>query len=123
MLAHEPCRLFADIPARSRFRPRQIFLVKCLQILALAIGAASLCAASDAAERYYKAGERAQKAGDTLRAYLLYARAAQLDPLNPSYAARRMALQTAAALTPTPSLGPDPAGETQATALEPDGLI
>src|SRR5579864_214759 len=123
MLAHEPCRLFADIPARSRFRPRQIFLVKCLQILALAIGAASLCAASDAAERYYKAGERAQKAGDTLKAYLLYARAAQLDPLNASYAARRMALQTAAPLTPTPRLGRDPADESREATLQAEGLL
>ena len=94
-----------------------------MQILVLAIGAASLCAASDAAERYYKAGERAQKAGDTLKAYLLFARAAQLDPLNASYAARRMALQAAAPLTPTPHLGPDPAGETLATALPIEGLV
>ena len=98
-------------------------MVKCLQILAVVIGAASLCAASDAAARYYRAGERAQKAGDTLRAYLLFARAAQLDPLNPSYASRRMALQTAAPLTPTPRLGPDPADQALGTALPADGFL
>jgi hypothetical protein len=92
-------------------------------MLALAIGVASLCHASDAAERYYKAGERAQKAGDTLKAYLLYARAAQLDPLNASYAFRRMALQSAAPLSPTPRLGPDPADETLGTALQANGLL
>jgi general secretion pathway protein D len=116
-------RLRGEIPARSGFQPRPIFVVKCLQILALAIGAASLCPASDAAERFYKAGERAQKAGDTLKAYLLFARAAQLDPVNPSYAARRMALQTAASLTPTPRLGPDPADETIGNALRAEGLL
>jgi len=92
-------------------------------MLALAIGVASLCHASDAAEGYYKAGERAQKAGDTLKAYLLYARAAELDPMNASYAFRRMALQSAASLTPTQRLGPDPADETLGTALQAGGLI
>jgi hypothetical protein len=92
-------------------------------MLALAIAAASLCHASDSAERYYKAGERAQKAGDTLKAYLLYARAAQLDPLNATYAFRRMALQSAAPLSPTPRLGPDPADETLGTALQSNGLL
>lgn len=98
-------------------------MVKCLQILALAIGAASVSAASDTAERYYRAGERAQKAGDTLKAYLLYARAAQLDPLNGSYAARRMALQTAAPLTATPRLGRDPADESREATLQAEGLL
>jgi hypothetical protein len=98
-------------------------LVKCLQILALAIGTAALCSASDAAERYYKAGEQAQKAGDTLKAYLLYARAAQLDPLNASYAFRRMALQSAAPLAATPRLGPDPADETLPVTLQAGGLL
>ena len=91
--------------------------------MALAIGTASLCAASDAAERYYKAGEQAQKAGDTLKAYLLYARAAQLDPLNASYAFRRMALQSAGPLASTPRLGPDPADETLGTALQAERLL
>ena len=98
-------------------------MVKCLQILALAICTASLCPASDAAERYFKAGEQAQKAGDTLKAYLLFAHAAQLDPMNAAYDFRRMALQSAAPLAATPRLGPDPADETLATALQADGLL
>ena len=98
-------------------------MVKCLQILALAIGAVALCAASDAAERYYKAGEQAQRAGDTLKAYLLYAHAAQLDPMNAAYAFRRMTLQSAAPLTSSPRLGPDPADETLGTTLQAGGLI
>ncbi|HTD45382.1 MAG TPA: type II and III secretion system protein [Bryobacteraceae bacterium] len=91
--------------------------------MALAIGTAVLCPASDTAERYYKAGEQAQKAGDTLKAYLLFARAAQLDPLNATYAFRRMALQSAAPLASTPRLGPDPADETLGTALQAEGLL
>lgn len=112
-----------ETPARSPLWSRQIFVVKCLQILALAIGAAALCHGSDAAERYYKAGEQAQKAGDTLKAYLLYAHAAQLDPMNAAYAFRRMALQSAAPLTSTPRLGPDPADETLGATLLADGLM
>lgn len=79
-----------------------------LQLLALLTCAASAFGASGFAERLYKAGQRAERSGDTLHAYLLYARAAALDPLNVSYASRRAALQAVAALTTDQSVEADP---------------
>src|SRR5712691_13107378 len=84
-----------------------ILLVRCLQILALAVGSVVVCAGSDAAAGLFEAGERAARSGDSLKAYLLYAQAAKLDPANPVYAARRTALQGAALAKPV-QLGPDP---------------
>ena len=62
--------------------------------LAVYLGVAGLSLASDFAEDLYKAGQKAERAGDTVHAYLLYARAAALDPANINYAARKFALQT-----------------------------
>src|SRR3954466_1617356 len=67
--------------------------------------------ASDTADTLYKQGQRAEKAGDVLRAYLLYARAAALDPQNTQYAARKAALRGIAAVSSTQQLAPDPAGQ------------
>jgi len=64
-------------------------------------------AASDA-ERLFKAGERAEKAGDVLNAYLLYARAAALEPNNYQYVARKNTLKTLTALSARQELSPDP---------------
>jgi general secretion pathway protein D len=100
---------------------RQIFLAKCLQILVLAV-CAGLCAGADSAGGYFKAAERAQKGGDSLKAYLFYSRAAQLDPKNRLYAQRRDGLRASAPLTPSSILGPDPADETLETALRAEGL-
>lgn len=58
----------------------------------------------------FKAAEKAEKAGDNLHAYLLYARAAALEPANVTFAARRSALQAQTALSAKEELGPDPAG-------------
>lgn len=86
-------------------------MVKFLRALAVCLCASALCAGAgnDFAERLFKAGQRAERSGDTLHAYLLYARAAALDPANVTYAMRRSALQGAAALAGDAKLGPDPA--------------
>ena len=57
----------------------------------------------------HKAGLKAERAGDTLHAYLLYARAAALDPANVSYAAKKTSLRLVAARSVREELGPDPA--------------
>src|SRR5437588_12211007 len=60
-----------------------------------------LASAAPAANRAlldFRAARRAEKAGDTLQAYLLSARAAALDARNPQYAAYKNALQTRAAM-------------------------
>jgi len=93
--------------------------VKFLRILVVF---AVLAPASDLAEQMFKAAEKAERAGDILHAYLLYARAAALEPSNLVYASRRMALQTETALNAREELGPDPAalGEKAANASPPD---
>ncbi len=78
---------------------------------------ALVCSASDVAERFYKAGLRAERAGDTVHAYLLFSRAAALDPRNVEYAMRKAATRTLAALTTREEKGPDPA-EPSGEALE-----
>src|SRR5579862_7378754 len=83
-----------------------ISLVRFLRTL---IVCAAVCAASDVADRFYKAGQRAERAGDMLHAYLLYARAAALDPQNASYAARKTALRAIAAVSARQELAADPA--------------
>ena len=82
-------------------------LVRFLRILTVCLSAA--CFASDFAEQLYKAGEKAEKAGDTLHAYLLFSRASALDPKNVAYAERKTATRTIAALSAREELGPDPA--------------
>jgi general secretion pathway protein D len=71
-----------------------------------------VAAGSDLAERLYKAGEKAERAGDVLHAYLLYARASALEPKNVAYAARKNALRVIATLSAKESLGPDEFGAT-----------
>lgn len=84
--------------------PRSLGIAALLCLLALAP-----CRASDFAESLFKAGQKAEKAGDTLHAYLLYARAAVLDPANVTYASRTAALRAIATLSARSELGPDPA--------------
>jgi hypothetical protein len=68
-------------------------LLKFLRYWIVAMLLAAACPGSDFAERLYKEGLRAERGGDTLHAYLLYARAAALDPKNVMYAAKKAALQ------------------------------
>jgi general secretion pathway protein D len=94
-------------------------MVKFIRTVAVSAFAIALCCAParafDLAESLFKAGEKAERAGDTFHAYLLYARAAAADPHNATYAAKKTALRGIAMLTAREELGPDPAGP------DPDG--
>ncbi|MBZ5601106.1 MAG: type II and III secretion system protein [Acidobacteriia bacterium] len=79
-----------------------------VRFLRLLLVCAAAYAGSDA-ERFFKAGERAEKAGDVLNAYLLYSRASTLEPRNYQYLARKNALKTITALSARQELAPDPA--------------
>ena len=58
-----------------------------------------VCLGDDFAESFFKAGQRAEKAGDKFHAFLLYSRAAALQPANVEYAMRKAALQADAAMS------------------------
>jgi general secretion pathway protein D len=88
--------------------PKCVRLVA-LRMLALAFTAAGLYAADTAAETAFKGAEQAVRAGDNFKAYLLFAQAVQLDPLNSLYSQRKMALQNSPALRADAQLAPDPA--------------
>ena len=103
-------------------------MLKCLRILCVALAAAIACLAADDAAHLFEAGEKAARSGDTLQAYLLYSRAAQLDPGNARYAQRRATLQGAAALSRPAQQAPaqqamDPAIETVEAELKADGTV
>lgn len=74
---------------------------------------AAVCYANDSANRLFREGQRAEKAGDRLHAYLLYVRAAELDPSNGRILERKMALQ---ALTELSASQPSKADVDAATA-------
>ncbi len=74
-------------------------IVRFLQTFALLCVAAAVCPADDFAERLFKAGQKAEKAGDKLHAFLLYSQAAALQPANSEFAMRKTALQADAALS------------------------
>lgn len=59
----------------------------------------ALCPGQDFAEKLYKAGQRAEKAGDKMHAFLLYSQAAALEPANPDFAMRKAMLQADAAMS------------------------
>ncbi|MGH9559186.1 MAG: hypothetical protein ACRD30_08085, partial [Bryobacteraceae bacterium] len=88
---------------------RVIFLVRFVRFLIVCVCAAALCAGSDFASRLFNAGEKAERSGDILHAYLLYARASALDPSNPQYALKKQSLHAIAALSARQHLDPDPA--------------
>jgi general secretion pathway protein D len=83
--------------------------------------------ASDSGARAFQEGQEAERSGDHLRAYLLYAQAALADGTNHQYAKRMAAMAQSGALQPRTSAeadtGPDPANETLAANLLADGLI
>jgi general secretion pathway protein D len=58
-----------------------------------------VCRGDDFAERLFKAGQKAEKAGDKFHAFLLYAQAAALEPTNPEFAMRRSAMEADAAMS------------------------
>jgi general secretion pathway protein D len=71
---------------------------------------ASLClagqkpATSPSAASLFRGGQQAEKAGDPLKAYLLYSEAARKKPKNPQYAERRDRLRSSAALAAKPEM-------------------
>ena len=88
-----------------------------IRLFSLLLCATGTVRAGGEAERLYQEGQRAERAGDSLRAYLFYARAAALEPKNEAFASRKMALQATGKLIGRQLLGPDPADETVATAI------
>ncbi len=78
---------------------------------------AAACQGEDFAERLYKAGQKAEKAGDKFHAFLLYTQAAKLEPANAEFAMRKNALQADAAMSVKTSL--DPSTEAATTFSEP----
>jgi Flp pilus assembly secretin CpaC len=65
-------------------------------ILCLALCTAAVCPGGESASSLAKRARKAEKAGDVVKAYLLYAEAAAADPKNHSYWVRSQALQTRA---------------------------
>ncbi|MGA3201598.1 MAG: type II and III secretion system protein [Bryobacteraceae bacterium] len=74
-------------------------MVRFLQTFALLCAAGVMCPAEDFAETLFKAGQKAEKAGDKFHAFLLYARAAALEPSNAEFAMRKAAMQADAAMS------------------------
>jgi len=77
--------------------------------------------ASQASKLYHEA-RKAEKAGQVVRAYLLYSEAAALEPNNHLYWSRSLALQTRAALESkvTPQVAPAEAGALSADSFKMD---
>ena len=65
----------------------------------------AVCPAEDFAERLYKAGQKAEKSGDKLHAFLLYSQAAALNPTNVDFAMRKAMLQADAAMSAETRIG------------------
>jgi len=99
---------------------------KCAQILAVAVASAMLCAAGEPdsakeAASFYQAAERATRAGDSFKAYLLYVQAAKLNPGNAVYQERKTAIMASPALAGR-QIDVDPANETITAKLQTEGL-
>jgi Flp pilus assembly secretin CpaC len=80
-------------------RKNVIIYVRFLHIFAVLCLVSAACPAEDFAERLFKAGQKAEKAGDKLHAFLLYSKAAALEPANPEFAMRKAMLQADAAMS------------------------
>ena len=96
---------------------------RCLYIFFIVCSLATFAAGAGRAARAYREGRKAERAGDRLKAYFLYAQAAQADGKNPKYAAKMAELARNAALRPRTELARDPADETTPAQLEAEGLI
>lgn len=70
-----------------------------LQTFAILCLLSAVCPGEDFADRLYKAGQRAEKAGDKVHAFLLYSQAAALRPAEPEFAMRKAMLQADAAMS------------------------
>ncbi len=78
--------------------------MRSLQTFALLCVLSIVCRGEDFADRLFKAGQKAEKAGDTFHAFLLYSQAAALQPANVEFAMRKAALQADAAMSATTHL-------------------
>src|SRR5579863_4315467 len=89
--------------ARLSAVPRHSFMRLCALILCLVASLLVIqpLVAADAA-KYFEAGRKAERAGRMAEAYLLYSQAAALDPLNPFYRVKSLAVQARAALESPP---------------------
>ena len=103
-------------------RPSLSEMPRSLSILLIVCGMATLAPASSVARRAFRDGKKAERAGDPLKAYLLYSKAAQSDPKNRKYAAKQAALQQSAALEPRSAMVQDPADETVAAQIEAEEI-
>jgi general secretion pathway protein D len=95
-----------EFTARLGSRKRHPLSVSVFRIGLILLLLVSALAAADTATRMFRAGERAQRAGDSLQAYQLYARAALLEPSNAAYALHRNLLRDWAAYSAQISSGP-----------------
>ncbi|HVO98076.1 MAG TPA: type II and III secretion system protein [Bryobacteraceae bacterium] len=90
--------------------------MKFLQTFAFLCLLSAACPAEDFAERLFKAGQRAEKAGDKMHAFLLYSQAAALDTTNPEFAMRKAMLQADAAMSVVSRVDEVPELESRSTA-------
>ena len=125
-ILHEsgPSRVFS-------FTSCALTMQKCLFIPLILCWLAGMICASDFASQIFREGQQAERAGDHLKAYLLYAEAAQIDGSNHLYSKRMAALAQGSALQPqTEAVSDqyagssiDPANETLAAHPETEGLF
>ncbi len=92
-----PISLATHLTARFGPRLRHLILDQFFRNALILLVLALSCQASSEADRLFKEGQRAERSGDKLHAYLLYARAAALDPVNAKFLARKDALAAAMA--------------------------
>jgi hypothetical protein len=98
-------------------------MVRFFCLLALSLGTAAVCAGGDTAERLFREGQHAAKAGDSLHAYILFARAAALEPQNGAYALAKAEIETSSQIVGKRTLGPDPADESLPATLAEQGVV
>lgn len=96
---------------RFRTGRRHSFVGKYFRNALILLALAAATHAGDAADQLFKNGQQAERLGDTLHAYLLYARAAALDPSNVQFLARKNALEMAAQVLSRTQVESDAAGE------------
>ncbi len=80
----------------------------CVCKLLILFMAPAAFAADPEAQRWYEEAQKAERAGDTFHAYLLYARASELEPLNVEFMARKDAMATKAADTAAANMASTP---------------
>ncbi len=90
--------------------------------MGLVLALQTLARAEDSAQDLAKAAEREAKRGDTLQAFLLYSRAAALDPSNAQYQLRKNALEAKPNFVQSAAPEPEEKAPVSADFIEPDPL-